>query len=77
VYRVQRTSTLIGPDTVRYVLRAVPVKQDGQPGHEVARDIDAAHVRDKLAMRQAIPTPEDTFEALWQQLRVDLNVQYD
>jgi hypothetical protein len=33
-------------------------------------------VRDKIALGQAIPTPEETFEELWQQLRLDLDVGY-
>jgi hypothetical protein len=77
VFRVLRWSALVGPDRVRYALRAVPVKQDGDAGHEVAREFDTSLVRDKLAARQAIPTPEETFESLWQQLRVDLDAQYD
>ena len=77
VYRVVRCSELVAVDRVRYALRAVPVKGDGNPGHEVAREFDTSLVRERLALRQAIPTPEDTFESLWQQLRVDLDVQYD
>ena len=77
MYRVQRSSALIGPNRVRYALRAVPVKQDGNPGQEVFCEFDTALVRDKLAYRQAIPTPEETFESLWQQLRVDVDAQYD
>jgi hypothetical protein len=77
VFRVLRCSALIAPDRVRYALRAVPVKPDGNPSHEVAREFDTSLVRDKLALRQAIPTSEDTFESLWQQLRVDLDAQYD
>lgn len=77
VFRVLRSSALIAPDRVRYALRAVPVKPDGNAGHEVAREFDTSLVRDKLALRQAIPTSEDTFESLWQQLRVDLDALYD
>jgi hypothetical protein len=76
MFRVVRTSQLLAPDRVRYALRAVPVKQDGNAGHEVAREVDASLVRDKIALRQAIPTPEETFEELWQQLRIDLDVHY-
>ena len=30
-------------------------------------------VRDKIRHRQIIPTPEATFEQLWQQLRLDID----
>jgi hypothetical protein len=76
MFRVMRSSELTGPSRVRYVLRAVPLKQDGQAGHEVVREIDASIVREQLALRQTIPTPEETFEQLWQQLRVDLDANY-
>jgi hypothetical protein len=76
VYRVQRSSALVAADRVRYALRAVPVKQDGDAGHEVTAEFDTSQVRDKIAQRQSIPTPEETFESLWQQLRLDLDVQY-
>jgi hypothetical protein len=77
VFRVTRSSELVGPDRVRYALRAVPIvihPQDG--GVEVAREYDTTLVRDKIALGQAIPTPEETFEQLWQQLRLDLDVGY-
>jgi hypothetical protein len=77
VFRVQRSSELIGPNRVRYALRAVPIKRDAQDaGLEVAREFETSLVRDKLALHQVIPTPEETFEQLWQQLRLDLDVQY-
>jgi hypothetical protein len=68
---------LVKPDRVRYMLRAVPARQDGHPGRVVARDFDTSLVRDKITHGQAIPTPEETFESLWQQLRLDLDAQYD
>ena len=76
VFRLVRSSEMVAPDRVRFVLRA----QSINPEHadscmELAREIDAELIRDKLAHRQAIPTPETTFEALWQQLRVDLDVR--
>ncbi|HEV7664054.1 MAG TPA: hypothetical protein VGQ62_11005 [Chloroflexota bacterium] len=77
VWRVLRSSALVAPDRVRFALRAVPVKQDGNPGCEVAREFDTSSVREQIARRQAIPTPEETYESLWQQLRVDLDAQYD
>jgi hypothetical protein len=77
MFRVLRASEVLAPDRVRFVLRAVPVKQDGRAGKEVVREYDTSLVREKLALRQSIPTPEDTFEQLWQQLRIDLDVLYD
>jgi hypothetical protein len=77
VFRISRSSELVGPDRVRYALRAVAIKLSGSdPGVEVACEYDTSFVRDKLSMRQTIPTPEDTFEQLWQQLRLDLDIAY-
>jgi hypothetical protein len=76
MYRVLRFSELLKPDRVRYALRAVPVKQDGDTGLEVALELNTSFVRDKIALGQAIPTVEETFEQLWQQLRIDLDVHY-
>jgi hypothetical protein len=76
MFRVVRWSEGLAPDRVRYALRAVPVKPDRDAGHEVVCDLDTSLVRAKIALGQAIPTPEETFEQLWQQLRIDLDVQY-
>jgi hypothetical protein len=77
VFRVSRSSKLVAPDRVRYALRAVPIFLRGQDAVvEVAREYDTTLVRDKIGLGQAIPTPEDTFEELWQQLRLDLDVRY-
>jgi hypothetical protein len=73
VFRLLRTSELVAPDRMRYALRAVPVRPAGQDsGLEVTRELDASAIRDKIARGQAIPTPEETYEQLWQQLRLDL-----
>ena len=42
---------------------------------ELARELDLCLVRDKIAHHHVIPTPETTFEELWQQLRVDLDAR--
>jgi hypothetical protein len=77
VFRVTRSSELVAPDRVRYTLRALPIVLRGQDAAvEVAREYDTTLVRDKIALGQAIPTPEETFEELWQQLRLDLDVGY-
>ncbi len=73
VFRLLRSSQVIAPGRVRYALRAVPLKAGA--GFEASRELDASLVLDKLAHRQAIPTPENTFEDLWQQLRLDIDVQ--
>ena len=78
VFRVTRSSELVGRDRVRYVLRAVPIVLHRQAAEiEVAREYDTRLVRDKIALGQTIPTPEETYEQLWQQLRLDLDVGYD
>ena len=77
VFRLLRNSELVAPDRMRFALRAVPIKPDGvDAGLEVTRELDAALVRDKIAHGQAIPTPEETFEQLWQRLRLDLDARY-
>ena len=77
MFRLLRNSELIAPDRMRFALRAVPIKPGSiDAGLEVTREVDAALVRDKIAHGQAIPTPEDTFEQLWQQLRLDLEARY-
>ena len=77
LYRVLRTSALVAPDRMRFALRAVPIKPDGgDAGLEVTCELDTSFLRDKIAHGQAMPTPEETFEQLWQQLRVDVDAQY-
>jgi hypothetical protein len=77
VFRVSRSSEFIAPDRFRYALRAVAIKLgERDPGVEIAAEFDTSFVRDKLSMRQSIPTPEDTFEQLWQQLRLDLDIPF-
>jgi hypothetical protein len=74
VFRIQRLSESLAPDRIRYVLRATPIRLDAEArGIEATREIDTALLREKLRLRQHIPTPEDTFESLWQQLRLDLD----
>jgi hypothetical protein len=76
VFRLLRTSQLAA-DTVRYSLRAVPVRLDDQPPRivERSREIEAGYLRDKIRNRQAIPSPESTFEELWQQMRLELDAE--
>jgi len=76
VYRVLRSSTMVGPDRVRLALRAQAINPtSGCPDLERARELDCALIRDKIANHHIIPTPEATFEDLWQQLRVDLDAR--
>jgi hypothetical protein len=73
VFRVHRVSQAVDAHRARYVLRAVPVHaRDVALATETAREIDTDSLRDRIRLRQIIPTPEETFEQLWQQLRVDL-----
>ena len=77
LFRVLRSSALVGPDRIRFALRAQPIGGDGtDPGLERSREVDASFLRDKIAHGQAIPSPEVTFEELWQQLREDLDAHY-
>jgi len=77
VFRVLRSSAVVAPDCMRFALRAVPILIGSEdPGLEVAREYLTSEVRDKIVNHQAIPTPEDTFEQLWQQLRLELDARY-
>jgi hypothetical protein len=74
VFRVLRSSEMVAPDRVRFVLRAQAINApDSATDLECAREVDAELIRDKIACGQAIPTPETTFEDLWAQLRLDLD----
>ena len=74
VFRLLRSSQLVAPDRVRFVLRAQAINSgDDTADVELTRELDAELIRDKIQHHQAIPTPEATYEALWQQLQVDLN----
>jgi hypothetical protein len=74
VYRVLRVSQTIDARHARYVLRAVPVRaQDALQASEAAQVIDTESLRDRIRLRQVVPTPEQTYEQLWQQLRLDLD----
>jgi hypothetical protein len=74
---VSRSSKLVAPDRMRFALRATPILVGSEDaGVEVAREYIASDVRDKIVNHQAIPTPEDTFEQLWQQLRLELDAIY-
>jgi hypothetical protein len=76
VFRLVRSSHLVAPDRVRFVLRAEPIVRDANGRVlERARELDTDFVLDKIAHRQAVPTPQETFEALWQQLRLDLDAR--
>jgi hypothetical protein len=72
VYRIQRLSESIDRDRMRFTLRAVPI-HNPTVTFEASRDIATDLVRDKIRHRQVIPTPEMTYEQLWQQLRLDIN----
>jgi hypothetical protein len=76
VFRVLRSSELVTPDRVRFTLRAQAISaSDSSNDVERVREVDAELIRDKIAHRQAIPTPETTFEDLWHQLRRDIDAR--
>jgi len=72
LYRVVRSSRMVSTDRVRFALRAQAINSES-PDFELAREVDASLIRDKIANHHVIPTPETTFESLWQQMRVDLD----
>ena len=77
VFRVLRSSALVAPDRMRFALRALPILiGSDDAGLEVVRDYITSEVRDKIVNHQSIPTPEETFEQLWQQLRLELDAHY-
>jgi hypothetical protein len=62
---------------MRFMLRAMPILVGSDDaGLEVTREYIASDVRDKIVNHQAIPTPEETFEQLWQQLQLELDTHY-
>lgn len=78
VFRLERSTLRLAPDRVQYLLRALPIgRAAAAPPLTVSREIDVDLLRDKLANRQAIPTPEDTFDALFDQLRRELDARDD
>jgi hypothetical protein len=78
VYRVVRSSHLVGADRVRFVLRAQAINATDRAGDvEVWRELDTELILDKVANNQFVPTPETTFEALWSQLKLDLDARED
>jgi len=76
VFRLLRSSELVAPNRVRFALRAQPINAEDNSGDvERSRELDADLIRDKIQRHHAIPTPEGTFESLWQQLRIDLDAR--
>jgi hypothetical protein len=77
VFRLLRSSQFVAPDRMRFALRAVPINSTSQDtGLEATREVDASSVLDKVANHQAIQTPEETFEQLWQQLQQEVDLTY-
>jgi hypothetical protein len=74
VYRVYRVSQTLDAEQARYILRAVPIRPTDEPhAAEAVQVVDAEMLRDRIRLRQVVPTPEQTYEQLWQQLRLDLD----
>jgi hypothetical protein len=77
VFRLLRSSQFVAPNRMRFALRAVPITSTGVDcGLEAMREFDASSVLDKVTNHQAIPTPEETFEQLWQQLQQEVDLKY-
>ena len=76
MFRLIRSSERIEASITRYRLTAVSVAGSTTTSREVSADVDAEMQLDKLHLGQAISTPETTFERLWEQLRVDLDLGY-
>ena len=74
VFRLVRSSERLDATRMRYRLRAVPLPATDAAPLEVTHVLDADVLLDKLRLGQAIPTPESTFEDLWQRLQIDLNL---
>ncbi len=77
MFRVKRIHTPT-EGGVRYVLRALTIKgveNTAVAVAEVSHEVSAEAVREKIRLRQAVPTPEQCFEQLWQQLRLELDGQ--
>ncbi len=73
MFRVQRLAERLGEDGERYVLRGTAVRIGAEAQRaEVARDVRADGIRERIGRGMVVPTPEETYEQLWQQLRVDL-----
>ncbi len=84
VFRLERRHDAPGEGVTRYLLRAVPVRPASANGAdttngpgasllEVTQEFGVAHLRDKLAYHQDVPTPELIFENLWQRLRLEID----
>ena len=74
VYRIHRLSEALSPDRMRFTLRATPIRADrAHDGKQASFEIDTTQVREKIAARQVVPTAEETYERLWQQLRPDVD----
>jgi hypothetical protein len=68
-----RSAERVDPTVTRYRLKAVPVATTAGE-REVSTDLDAILQLDKLRLGHVVATPETTFEALWQQLQIDLDL---
>jgi hypothetical protein len=71
VFRIHRFSEQVGEDRIRYTLRATPIGDT--ESKEASHEVDVAQLTEKIRSRQVVPTPEETFEQLWQQLRLDVD----
>jgi len=70
VFRLKRFNEGDG-ESARYVLRGSPLGAGSAV--EVSQDAQVDRVRDQINRRMVLSTPEEVFENLWQQLRLDLD----
>ena len=78
MFRIQRASERLDDEGARYVLRAFAVRLDPPsipiaPAAEAACELSASALRDKLKLHHVVRTPEHTYEALWENLRLNLD----
>lgn len=80
VFRLQRVHEPGSTDgSFRYVLRAFRVDLESSqesrrlPAAEVAVEVDSGEALEQVRRRQVVPTPEERFDRLWQQLRLELD----
>lgn len=74
VFRVERVCYDLPDGGARYRLRAYAVDCGRANGGsvEVGEEIGLGAVRDRVRRGLAVPTSEQTFEQLWQRLRLEL-----
>lgn len=70
VFRLKRFNET-NEDGARYILRGSPLGEGDDI--EVSQDSGFDRLRDQISRKMVLSTPEEVFESLWQQLRLDLD----